>query len=101
MRYYACINLMNIPKNVKGQLRKHIAIKEKRIDMANIFDKTAHLIINRYVSWRAFNKACNEMYLLSDATLNDIGIHRSQIKSFVSDSMKQNDNTKQNKQSAA
>jgi len=69
--------------------------------MANIFDKTADLIINRYVSWREFNKACNEMYSLSDATLNDIGIHRSQIKAFITDSMKQNDNARQDKQSAA
>ncbi len=69
--------------------------------MANIFDKTAHRIINRYVSWRAFNRTCNEMYQLSDATLNDIGISRGQIKSFVKDSLKQNDNSKQDSQSAA
>jgi len=69
--------------------------------MANIFDKTVHLIVNRYVSWRAFNRTCNEMYQLSDATLNDIGISRGQIKSFVADSLKQNDNTKQDSQSAA
>ena len=69
--------------------------------MANIFDKTATRIINRYVSWRAFNRTCNEMYQLSDATLNDIGISRGQIKSFVADSLKQNDNTKQDSQSAA
>ena len=69
--------------------------------MANIFDKTAHRIINRYVSWREFNRTCNEMYQLSDATLNDIGISRGQIKSFVADSLKQNDNTKKDSQSAA
>ena len=69
--------------------------------MANIFDKTAHRIINRNVSWREFNRTCNEMYQLSDATLNDIGISRGQIKSFVADSLKQNDNTKQDSQSAA
>ena len=69
--------------------------------MANIFDKTTHRIINRYVSWRAFNRTCNEMYQLSDATLNDIGISRGQIKSFVADSLKQNDNTKKDSQSAA
>ncbi|MGB0465085.1 MAG: DUF1127 domain-containing protein [Candidatus Puniceispirillaceae bacterium] len=41
------------------------------------------------------------MYQLSDATLNDIGISRGQIKSFVADSLKQNDNTKKDSQSAA
>ncbi len=69
--------------------------------MTNFFEQTKNELVNRYVNWREFRKAVNEMSCLSDATLSDIGIHRSQIRSFIAESMQQNDNIKQDDQSAA
>lgn len=69
--------------------------------MYDFFGKTRTELLNRYINWRAYKKAVDEMYSLSDSTLNDIGIHRSQIKAFVAASMQQNDNDQSNDQSAA
>lgn len=69
--------------------------------MNRFFEQTKTNLVDRYVQWRDFRKAVNELNMLSDATLNDIGIHRSQIKSFIAASMQDNDIQIKDDQSAA
>lgn len=69
--------------------------------MSRFFEQKKTNLVDRYVQWRDFRKAVNELNMLSDATLNDIGIHRSQIKSFIAASMQDNDIQIKDDQSAA
>lgn len=75
--------------------------------MSTIIERTRTNVINRFVNWMKFRRACEEMYQLSDATLNDIGVSRGQIRAFIAASMQDeqlqasNQNTKSQNDGAA